>query len=531
MLLAKIAALCAVYVGVAKVGLMLDAVSGFATLVWAPTGISLAALLLLGFRLSPGVFLGAFLVNVWVGAPAAVALGIALGNTLEAVVGAYALRRMTGFEREFDHLRHVMGLIVPVAMLSTLISASIGVASLTLGGIVSVHHFLPTWKAWWVGDMLGDLEVAPLLLTLATVDSLKIKPARLLEATGLGAVLVAASLLVFFRRSTGSNPFESPYVLFPLFVWAALRFELRGATTATALASGLAIWGTTRSSGPFARDTLAASLLALQTFMGCAALTPLVVGGAISDRARAIRARDNLMATVTHDLKSPISAIWMSADALLTALPTVSTSRVQRHGYLVERSVGRMMRLIGDLLDAASIDAGRLAIERREEDARTLVSEAVDILRPLAVAKKQSLHADGSEPSHVMCDHARMLQVLSNLIGNAIKFTPDGGAIAVRTKRLGELVQFSVEDTGAGIEPRHLRRVFDRYWRANGATGSGTGLGLCIAKGIVEANGGRMWADSMVGVGSKFHFTLPASEGESNRTAGAERTLRDRRPS
>ncbi len=286
-LIGQVAALALIYLISAKLGLMLDAVSGFATLVWPPTGLALVALLLYGRHLWPGVWLGAFMVNIWAGAPWPVALGIAGGNTLEAVLGAHALRKWAAFQGSFSQLRHVLGLIVPAALMSTLLSATFGVTSLVLGGIVSVHQCWGTWQAWWIGDVLGDLVFAPFLLTWATPGVLKARPIRLAEAILQAAILIGACVAVFFRAARFmSYPFESAYVLFPLFIWASVRFELRGAATSTMLASVFAVWGTARGTGPFIRESLAESLLALQTFMGCAALTPLVVGGAIADRSR-----------------------------------------------------------------------------------------------------------------------------------------------------------------------------------------------------------------------------------------------------
>jgi signal transduction histidine kinase len=516
---AKVATLFVLYVSVAKLGLMLDAVSGFATLVWAPTGIALAALLMYGQRLWPSVWLGAFAVNLWAGAPWLVAIGIACGNTLEAVLGAYALRRLGPFQGSFDRLRQVMVLIVLVAGGTTLVSATIGVATLRLGGIVSPAQFLRTWQAWWVGDILGDLVVAPLLLAWATLGPVKLQPRRLLEGLLLGGAVALASLAVFFRPAAATTyPFEWPYALFPLFVWAAVRFALPGAATATALASGLAIWGTTRGSGPFVRQTLAESLLGLQTFMGSAALTPLVVAGAISDRARAIAARESFVAAVSHDLKNPLNAIRMSAQSLGKALPEdIGGGRVQTHERLVLRAVDRMTRLVGDLLDAAAIDAGSMSVDLRDENVRNLVTEATELLRPLATARKLTLGVEVGEEFRVLCDHARVLQVLSNLIGNAIKFSDEGTDIVVRAERMPRVARFSVRDHGIGIEPGQLRHIFERYWHSRSTAGGGSGLGLFLSKGIVQAHGGNLWAESKVGAGSTFYFTLPLREDTSGR--------------
>ncbi len=506
-----------VYVAVARFGLTLDAVSGFASLVWAPTGLALSALALWGYHLSVVVLLGAFAVNVWAGASPLVALGIASGNTLEALVAAVALRRLAGFQGSFDRLRHVLVLLGPVALLSTVISATVGVTSLMLGGVVAAQRFLETWRAWWVGDILGALVVAPLILSWATPPARKMTPARWLEALALGLAVTLTCFAVFVFGRDGSDLLESSYALFPLFVWAALRFELKGATTITALAAGLAIWGTVLGSGPFARATLNASLLALQTFIGSAALTPLVAGGAMADRARALRENESFVATVSHDLKSPLNALRMSAELLVGAPGPIDAARVQKHGQLVQRSVDRMTRLISDLLDASAIDAGRFRLDRQQEDARAMVSEVMETLQPLATSKKQTLEAESIEALPILCDRGRVMQVLSNLIGNAIKFTGEGGTITVRAERADHEARFAVEDNGKGIEEPQLPQVFERYWRADSASKGGTGLGLFIAKGIVEAHRGKIWVTSQLGAGTRFCFTLPLVESHAGR--------------
>ena len=161
---ARAVALAAVYVFAAKLGLLMDAVGGFATLIWPPTGIALVALLLWGPSLWPGVFVGALITNVWTGAPALVAGGIAVGNTAEALLGAWAVQRATGLREAPRRLPDVVALVGLAAIVSTAVSASIGTLSLWAGKIVSAAHVVETWRAWWLGDAAGDLIFAPLLL-------------------------------------------------------------------------------------------------------------------------------------------------------------------------------------------------------------------------------------------------------------------------------------------------------------------------------------------------------------------------------
>src|SRR5687768_12396537 len=169
---------------------MMDAVAGFATLVWPPTGLSLAALLIFGVGLWPGVLIGAFVANVVAGAPVGVAAGIGIGNTLEAVLAVYALRRIPGFQISLERLTDVIGLIVLAGGLSTMVSATIGVTSLYLGGVISAAQIGETWRAWWLGDLIADLLVAPILLVWASGRRKLGERKRQLEAVALGIAVI-----------------------------------------------------------------------------------------------------------------------------------------------------------------------------------------------------------------------------------------------------------------------------------------------------------------------------------------------------
>jgi signal transduction histidine kinase len=225
---------------------------------------------------------------------------------------------------------------------------------------------------------------------------------------------------------------------------------------------------------------------------------------------RATRARDEMLAVVAHDLRNPLSAVLLSLDILLRAFAGDDRRKSARQLATIQRAANQMKRLISDLLDTASIEAGRLAIEQRPIAPAPLISQAVESLQPLAASKSLDLRLDlGAELPAVFADAARLQQVIANLLGNAIKFTPAGGTIAVRARPSGDAVVFSVSDTGAGIDEEELPHLFDRYWQARRTARLGTGLGLFIVKGIVEAHGGRLDVESKVAEGSTFSFSLP----------------------
>jgi PAS domain S-box-containing protein len=229
----------------------------------------------------------------------------------------------------------------------------------------------------------------------------------------------------------------------------------------------------------------------------------------VGEAQEALRAREDLLAIVSHDLRNPLGVVLASTALLLKSnLPPDKQERARRQVEAIQRAGNRMNRLIRDLLDFASIQAGRLSVSKHPQDVAAMVNEVLEVTEPLAAAKSHKLVADVAPGLAIRCDHDRVIQLFSNLVGNAVKFTPDGGIITVRAAPDGDLVRFSVTDTGPGISADELPHVFDRYYQAQRKNRDGIGLGLSIARGIVEAHGGRIWAESEEGKGSTFSFTL-----------------------
>jgi signal transduction histidine kinase len=244
-----------------------------------------------------------------------------------------------------------------------------------------------------------------------------------------------------------------------------------------------------------------------------AALT--IENARLFDQAQqATRARDELLAVVAHDLRNPLSTVKMGATMLLEE---ATTDLQRRSAELVGRAADRMHRLIEDLLDATRIQSGKLSIEPVPHSASAIIAEAVAMLTPLAGSRNVVLSAEiNRNQPLVMLDPTRILQVLSNLLGNAIKFTPEGGRVRVGCEVVGEELKLSVTDTGPGIPPDQISHIFGRLWQAHAGDRRGIGLGLSIVQGIVEAHGGRVWVESEVGSGTTFHFTLPLARVEAD---------------
>jgi len=225
---------------------------------------------------------------------------------------------------------------------------------------------------------------------------------------------------------------------------------------------------------------------------------------------QATRARDDVLAVVAHDLRNPLNTVTMAVSLMLETTPPERVEE-RRQAEIVRRAADRMNRMIQDLLDVKRMESGQLTTDLKPELPATIINDTIDMLRPLAAGSTIMLeaHIEDDLPP-VLADAARIQQVLSNLVGNAVKFTPRSGRITVCAEHIDREVRFGVIDTGPGIPAEQLPHIFGRFWQAK-SDHRGIGLGLAIAKGIVEAHNGRIWVESHLGLGSTFYFTLPTA--------------------
>jgi len=280
--------LAAVYFAAAKFGLRLAFVNASATAIWAPAGISLAALLLLGYRAWPGIFIGAFLANLTTAGTLATSIGIAAGNTLEGVVGCYLVERYAGGRAAFERAQNVLRFAVLAAMASTMINATIGVTCLTLGGSADWKQYSDIWLTWWSGDASGVLVVAPLLILWGSDFHMRWTIEKAAEAAALLASLYVAEQAVFERVILlGNQHYPLEFLIFPVLIWVAFRFGPREAATAIFLVAGIAVWGTLHGLGPFIRESENASLLLLQSYTDVTGVMTMAMTALVSERQKA----------------------------------------------------------------------------------------------------------------------------------------------------------------------------------------------------------------------------------------------------
>jgi len=655
--IAGILVTASIYFAAAKLGFVFAIVAKQVTVVWPPTGIALAALLVLGPRYWPGIALGAFLANATADEPLWTAGGIAVGNTLEAVVGAWLLHRL-GVRTTLDRLRDVLALILGAALASTMVSATIGAASLCHAG-GDWTSFWSLWRVWYIGDGMGDLVVAPLLLVWSRAPHLALARRRPPEAAALVGLAALVTLIVFAGRlGIGLRDYPLHYTVFPLVIWAALRFGQIGTTVVSFVVSGVAIWSTANGLGPFALATAHESLVMLQLFMAVVAGSGLLLGAAIAERdaaearraadygalqvseerlrlaleagrlgvwdwnvgtgqvqwsgnlepmhglprgdfagtlegfqalvhpderarvneairraldagsgydiefrnlrpdgsvhtmaakgkvlrdaegrplrmlgtamdvterrrledelrrhaerlADADRRKDEFLAMLAHELRNPLAPLRTSLELL-----GAGVAGGERFLEMAKRQVRHLVRLVDDLLDVARITRGKITLRKEPVLLADVAARALELARPLVDARGHALTVSlPSEPVRLEADAVRLVQVLANLLGNAAKYTPPRGSIWLTAERVGDEVMVRVRDTGVGLPPALLPRIFDLFVQGDASldrTPGGLGIGLTLVHALVELHGGRVEARSAgLEQGSEFLVWLP----------------------
>ncbi len=331
-----LALLTSAYFVAGKFGLSLAYVNASVSPVWPPTGIAFAAFLLLGPRIWPAIFVGAFLVNVTTTGSIATSVGIAIGNTFEGRLGADLVRLFANGRDVFNRSRDVFKFVVLGGLFSTTVSATIGVSSLTLGGSADWRAYPAIWFTWWLGDAVGALVVGPVLVLWSMRVGVPRSRLRRLEGVGLFATVVAIGVLVFY----GLVGQPLTFLCLPPLVWAAFRFGQRETAAAIAIISGLAIWGTVHGFGPFADGPRNESLLLLQAFLGTMAVMSIMIAAVVAERKRDEAALAHLASIVEF---SDDAIVGKTLEGVVTSW---NAGAERLFGYSAAEAVGRPISII-----------------------------------------------------------------------------------------------------------------------------------------------------------------------------------------
>jgi signal transduction histidine kinase/CheY-like chemotaxis protein len=511
--LPTICVLTLIYFVAGKLGLQLAFLHASASPVWPPAGIALAALLLLGYRTWPAIFLGAFLVNLTTVGNVATSLCIAAGNTLEAFCGAWLVNRFAGGTRVFDRSQNVFKFAL-AAVLSTVIAPIFGVTSLALGGFANWADYGAIWITWWLGDTTGDLLVAPFIILWCVAPTRRWSRGEIIEVGLLLLLLLVLGEIVFgewFPISSRNYPIS--FICGPIVVWTAFRFTQRETVTGLFILSAMAIWGTLHNLGPFAMENENHSLIILQSATAVLIVTALALSSGMAERRRAEiaieqqkdaveaanRTKDNFLAMLSHELRTPLTPVMAALDVLEN--DSHQSDDTKSSLAMIRRNVELESRLIDDLLDLTRIARNKLQLRLDQLDAHQAILDVVEIFRAELNARKLHVHLDlRAGAHHVIADAAKFQQILWNLLKNAIKFTGENGEIFVSSSNPGpQIVAFGVRDTGIGMDPDIIERIFSPFEQGDQSFQhrfGGLGLGLAISKSLAQAHGGTLIAKS-----------------------------------
>ena len=520
----------------ARLGLQLAFANRNVTAVWPPTGIAVAALLLFGRRVLPGVAVGAFLANFTNGAGVPTALLITVGNTLAPYAASLLLSAPMRLSNDLERVRDVISLVVVGGLACMTISATLGTAALLATGAARASDTGSVWFTWWLGDAMGVVLFAPFLLLVAHVLPVRRLPRRRVTEAGVLIVILAGISVAAF-----SSSFPLAFLVFPPVLWAAVRFSRLGAATAVVVASATAIAITVHGGGPYASSlSVTASLVALQSFNGCVAVAALVLA-VITDQAAAARAeletltadlehrveertaqlraadeaKSAYVSRISHELRTPLTVIIGYTD-LLEAGETDESRRDMITG--VARASEHLLGLVDDVLDMSRIESGKEELRMEPVALGAVIGESLSLIVMQAREKGLSIHADGAlaSSSHVWADRSRLRQVVLNLLSNAVKYSPDAGRLDVTVKRArGARTRVAVTNSGAGIPLELVPRLFEPFERLGAEnTGiAGTGLGLAVSRRIIECMGGTIGLDTEFPHGASFWFELDSARG------------------
>jgi signal transduction histidine kinase/ActR/RegA family two-component response regulator len=544
-----------------RIRLVVPIVQQRVTLLWPPAGIALAAVLLAGDWVAPAIALASLLVSFSTGTPPVAALAIAAGNTAGALAGGWLLRRVH-FHNGLERVRDVLALLAFGVLISPVINMVVGVSALHLAWRVPTERVFRAALSWWLGDAVGILLVTPVLLTCCALPFRLPRRERVLEGASLGLCLLAAGELTLSSWSV-YPVVHAPlaFTLFPFLVWGALRFGPRGAAAATFLAVGIAFWATARGLSPFALGTVEDRLMYLYSYAAISMVTSMLLAAVFAERRQAEEerarllarerearaeaeaaneAKDRFLATLSHELRTPLTPVLAIASGL--AADELIPPGARRQLETILRNVELEARLIDDLLDLTRIARGKLDLRQEVTDLRKVVEHTIEIscAREVAAGRLRVVTELAAEDHRLWADPSRLTQVLWNLLNNAVKFTPAGGTITVRSALEPERLVLQVSDTGAGLDPEAMPYIFNAFEqgriRGPRRTG-GLGLGLAISKAIAEMHGGTLSAASEGhGHGATFTLVLPRGRdlpaaAEAPRTEGESEDLKSAVPS
>lgn len=525
------------YYLLARLGLLLAFEQSNATAVWPPSGIALAALLIFGLRLVPGIFLGAFSANFAIFSAnipqhsLSILLGssaISLGNTLEAVVGYYLVHRFLSGKEVLANVTSVMRFFV-ITLMVCMISATVGAISVITCTALPWSAFGTAWATWWGGDILGILVLSPFLMVLGTTSREAWRAISLREFAIYYGLLIATCVLGFgsYFDSQVSQSFS--YLVLPFVIWSVFRFPVLVTCFSILTVATISILGTVQGNGPLRTDQLNESLLLLHLFVGTIALVSYALVAAVNERnykhklleqanwhleakARELgHMNDELDAfsySVSHDLKAPLRRIHEFADLLVQDYRKYLDEQGGHYAERIKIIAGEAQDLINSLIMLAR--SSREVLQREHKDLGEIAKKVIEELKSQDPQREVNIRVQDGLYAYI--DEKQFRIVLENLLSNAWKYTARKKDADIEVGLVGEMPSafFYIRDNGVGFDNAYQDKLFIPFQRLHtDKEFEGSGIGLSLVQRVIHRHGGTIWAESNEGEGATFYFSVP----------------------
>ena len=529
-----VAVAAAIYFAVAKLSLLLAFKQANTSAVWPASGLAIGGLVVFGIRYWPAVTAGVFALTMSID-PVNLggALAISLGNTLEAVVGATLINRFAGGSDCLRGALTVFRFAFYAAILAPLLSAGIGVSGLALSGVITWDDVGEISLTWYTGNTAGVLVFAPLVMLLSNPQRPWSRK-RKIEGVALLVILILVGQAIcgIFLNVT-IEQFPGAYMVIPVLLWVAFRLGRRGTVAALIVLMAIAVAGTVRGYVVFPGATPNLSLLYLQIFLSVVSLMSLVVAGLVSElmlanesleqkvenRTRRLKAmmreKDDLMAIAAHDLRAPLAGMRNLLQLVQSRPETLSSEAAARVIEEMESTTDGMLDLVSSLLVAKRAEELEMNLTHVPCDAVELIHRIAGMYRETAAKKGIEVRIDAPEKLPVSTHPESFSQIASNLISNAIKYSPTEEAVEVQLGSAAEpkSILLEVRDRGMGIPPEEADLIFHKFSRGDSQPTAGEvshGIGLYIVEKLTVALGGTVEYTERPGGGSCFTVRLPA---------------------
>lgn len=499
----------------------------YPAVVFPAAGIALAGLVIGGIRVWPAVFFGSLAAHAFLGTPPIWVLTLTVANTMQAVTAA-TLLQFIGFDAVFRRVRDMLAYMAVVAAATT-ITPSIGVLIATL---VDGNARAPSWGIWWIGVLMPSLVFGSVIIRWLAKPHFTRTAKEIVEIILVIFVITVLSYLVYWTRLSEATRGLLILVYLAPFVWVTLGLGMRFTLLAFAITSLFGLTGVFYGDVDTTRD-ISTRIVTVEVWLAALASIFYLFVAMVEERQRAARelneqlervntllqetkrqdrAKTDFIAVFAHELRNPLAPIVSSLELL--RLKRIPPHELDAIIASLDERVRTIVRLLDDLLDISRISAGKLRLRREVIDAGTIVRRAASTAEPHMRRRNQTLHVAIPEAEQwIDVDPVRIEQIVSNLLSNASKFTPDGGHISM-TVAPGDPVQIIVRDTGVGIDPTMLPRIFEPFLQieTEHRTNEGLGIGLSLTERLVRVHGGNITAESKgPGHGSTFTVHLPAA--------------------